>query len=168
MLLFLLEACRIAYVLYVFLLEMFQQRIRWQDFVWFVCFKSYFNSKRVCTRNFMCKLMCMMRVSFKVTHRMGLWEGCMYPLRFFLLVTSCNAACNVGRYCHAFLSREKRGAYAAWKCLLLMCADFFFYQKNLRRNIWCQEYGRGLSRKYIWMCWIKHVLNYSVFFKVQK
>lgn len=33
----------------------------------------------------------------------------MYPLRFFLLVTSCNAACNVGRYCHAFLGREKEG-----------------------------------------------------------
>lgn len=28
---------------------------------------------------------------------------------FFLLVTSCNAACNIGRYCHAFLGREKEG-----------------------------------------------------------
>lgn len=130
MLLFLLEACRIAYVLYVFLLEMFQQRIRWQDFVWFVCFKSYFNSKRVCTRNFMCKLMCMMRVSFKVTHRMGLWEGCMYPLRFFLLVTSCNAACNVGRYCHAFLSREKEGLTLPESACFWCVQTFFFTRKT--------------------------------------
>lgn len=61
----------------------------------FVCFKSYFNSESVCTRNFVCKVMCMVRISFKVTLKMGWTYGMHVSLKFFFLFfffTYCNAA----------------------------------------------------------------------------
>lgn len=69
---FLLEACRIAYVLYILYLKCFSRESD-EKILFGLFVLSLTSTVRGFALGTVCKLMCMMmRISFKATHRMGL------------------------------------------------------------------------------------------------